>query len=66
MADWERGLKNHPNSGLLNYELAIANRALDDNEKALKYVKKALTINSDDNDYKNLKKELDQSNESRN
>ena len=34
--------------------------------KALKYVKKALTINSDDNDYKNLKKELDQSNESRN
>ena len=32
MADWERGLKPS-NSGLLNYELAIANRALDDNEK---------------------------------
>lgn len=58
MADWERGLKNHPNSGLLNYELAIANRALDDNEKALSYVKKAVKINSNDNDYKNLEKEL--------
>ncbi|MEB6610272.1 rhomboid family intramembrane serine protease [Staphylococcus borealis] len=66
MADWERGLKNHPNSGLLNYELAIANRALDDNEKALTYVKKALAIDSNNNNYQNLKKELEKTNESRN
>ncbi len=31
-----------PKSGLLNFELAIANRSLNDDEKALKYVRKAL------------------------
>ena len=39
MADWERGLRSHPNSALLNYELSIANRALNDNDKSLKYIK---------------------------
>ena len=34
--------KSYPNSGILNYELAIANRSLSDNKKALKYVKKAV------------------------
>ncbi len=33
---------NVPKSGLLNFELAIANRSLNDDEKALKYVRKAL------------------------
>ena len=42
IAEWERGLKSYPNSGILNYELAIANRSLSDNKKALKYVKKAV------------------------
>ncbi|MGA4513592.1 rhomboid family intramembrane serine protease [Staphylococcus caledonicus] len=66
MADWERGLKNHPNSGMLNYELAVANRALDDNDKALKYIKNAVKLNSHNNDYKNLEKELRHADESGN
>ena len=40
MADWERGLRYFPNSATLNYEMAIANRSLKDNDKALKYIKK--------------------------
>ncbi|TGA76937.1 rhomboid family intramembrane serine protease [Staphylococcus croceilyticus] len=66
MADWERGLKKYPNSGLLNYELAIANRALNDNEKALSYAKKAVKNDSNDNKYKNLEKELKKTNETGN
>lgn len=43
MADWERGLRYFPNSATLNYEMAIANRSLKDNDKALKYIKKAVS-----------------------
>lgn len=65
VATWERGLSYFPNSGILNYELAIANRSLDDNEKALKYIKKALKIDPSNDDYVNLHKELsDQDDES--
>ncbi|PTE74830.1 peptidase S54, partial [Staphylococcus gallinarum] len=43
----------------------IANRSLDDNEKALKYIKKALKIDPSNDDYVNLHKELsDQDDES--
>ena len=66
MADWERGLRSHPNSVLLNYELSIANRALNDNDKSLKYIKKALKIDGNNQSYKNLEKELKDSNESKN
>ena len=66
MADWERGLRSHPNSALLNYELSIANRALNDNDKSLKYIKKALKIDANNQSYKNLEKELKDSNESKN
>ncbi len=31
--EWERGLRMFPKSGLLNFELAIANRSLNDDEK---------------------------------
>jgi rhomboid protease GluP len=58
MADWERGLRYYPNSGILNYELAIANRALDDKSKARKYAKKALKADPHNHDYLNLTKEL--------
>ena len=34
IAEWERGIKKYPNSGILNYELAIANRSLSD-EKSI-------------------------------
>lgn len=59
MAQWERGLKNFPNSGLLNYQLAIANRSLADEKKAKKYINKAVEINPNNEAYKNLKNELD-------
>ena len=44
VSEWERGLRKFPNSGVLNYELAIANRSLSDDKKALKYIK-AVAIN---------------------
>ena len=40
-----RGLRKFPNSGVLNYELAIANRSLSDDKKAFKIYKKAVAIN---------------------
>ncbi|WP_311047124.1 rhomboid family intramembrane serine protease [Staphylococcus epidermidis] len=46
VSEWERGLRKFPNSGVLNYELAIANRSLSDDKKALKYIKKAVAIKS--------------------
>ena len=58
MADWERGLRYFPNSGILNYEMAIANRSLKDNDKAIKYIKKAVKANPNNSQYKNLEKEL--------
>ena len=51
MADWERGLRSHPNSALLNYELSIANRALNDNDKSLKYIK-SFKIDGNNQSYK--------------
>ncbi len=35
MTEWSVGLRMFPKSGLLNFELAIANRSLNDDEKAL-------------------------------
>lgn len=66
MTEWERGLRMFPKSGLLNFELAIANRSLNDDEKALKYVRKALNADPKNTDYINLEKELTKSNESKN
>lgn len=66
VSEWERGLKKFPNSGVLNYELAIANRSLSDDKKALKYIKKAVAINPNNKKYVNLKKELSKSNDTKN
>ncbi|UEX89082.1 rhomboid family intramembrane serine protease [Staphylococcus ratti] len=59
MAEWERGLRSFPNSVPLNYQMAIANRALGDNKSAKKFVKKALEADSSIQNVLNLKKELD-------
>lgn len=66
IAEWERGIKKFPNSGILNYELAIANRSLSDNKKALKYAKKATKSDPSNSNYKNLQKELSESSDSNN
>ena len=66
VSEWERGLRKFPNSGVLNYELAIANRSLSDDKKALKYIKKAVAINPNNKKYVNLKKELSKSNDKKN
>lgn len=66
VSEWERGLRKFPNSGVLNYELAIANRSLSDDKKALKYIKKAVAINPKNKKYVNLKKELSKSNDTKN
>ncbi|MFU0768145.1 rhomboid family protein [Staphylococcus pasteuri] len=64
MAEWERGLRLFPNSGALNYEMAIANRSLKDKSKALKYIKKARKANPQNAQYKNLEKELSEKSDS--
>ncbi|MFB2002665.1 rhomboid family intramembrane serine protease [Staphylococcus aureus] len=64
MAEWERGLRYFPNSGILNYEMAIANRSLKDNDKAIKYIKKAVKANPNNSQYKNLEKELSKKSDS--
>ena len=66
VSEWERGLRKFPNSGVLNYELAIANRSLSDDKKALKDIKKAVAINPNNKKYVNLKKELSKSNDTKN
>ncbi len=66
VSEWERGLRKFPNSGVLNYELAIANRSLSDDKKALKYIKKAVAINPNNKKYVNLKKALSKSNDTKN
>ena len=66
VSEWERGLRKFPISGVLNYELAIANRSLSDDKKALKYIKKAVAINPNNKKYVNLKKELSKSNDTKN
>ncbi|RIM68436.1 tetratricopeptide repeat protein, partial [Staphylococcus arlettae] len=40
-------------------ELAVANRALDDKDEALKYINAALKLNPGNENYQNLKKELE-------
>ena len=65
IAEWERGLKSFPNSGILNYELAIANRSLSDNKKAMKYINKAVKNNPRNANYKSLEKELSESSDSK-
>ncbi|ARJ49855.1 rhomboid family protein [Staphylococcus lutrae] len=59
MAEWERGLKHFPQSGQLNYQMAIANRSLGDEKRAKSFIQKAVKSNPDNQDYVNLKKELD-------
>ncbi|MEJ7142181.1 tetratricopeptide repeat protein, partial [Staphylococcus capitis] len=59
MAEWERGLKYFPNSPTLNYRMAIANRSLGDDKQAKSYIQKALKASPNNQDYQNLKKELD-------
>ncbi|OIS30104.1 rhomboid family intramembrane serine protease, partial [Staphylococcus cohnii] len=58
MATWERGLRNFPDSALLNYKLAVANRSIDNKDKAKKHIKAALKIDPTNHDYINLNKEL--------
>ncbi|MGO3049387.1 MAG: rhomboid family intramembrane serine protease [Staphylococcus sp.] len=58
ISDWERGLRYYPDSAILNYQLAIANRSLSDKDKAKKYIKAALKVDPGNNDYINLDKEL--------
>ena len=64
VSEWERGLRKFPNSGVLNYELAIANRSLSDDKKALKYIKKAVKAKPKNSQYKNLEKELSEKSDS--
>ena len=66
IASWERGLRYFPNSGILNYQLAIANRTLDNNDKAKKYIKNALKADPNNRDYINLNKELSDNSDSEN
>ncbi|UXV33831.1 rhomboid family intramembrane serine protease [Staphylococcus sp. IVB6181] len=66
ISTWERGLKHYPESGILNYELAIANRSLGDDKSALRHIKKAVKSEPDNEKYKYLKKELEKQNESKN
>lgn len=59
IAEWERGLRIFPDSPLLNYQMAIANRSLGDNKSAKKFIKKVLEIDPQNKNAINLKKELD-------
>lgn len=63
VASWERGLRYFPDSGLLNYQLAIASRSLEDDDEAKKYIKAALKADPSNNDYINLNKELSDNSE---
>ncbi|KOR13560.1 hypothetical protein AMC75_01425 [Staphylococcus carnosus] len=65
ISTWERGLKYFPNSSVLNYELAIANRSLGDKKSALKHVNVAYKNNPQNKRYKYLKEELTKENESK-
>ena len=58
MATWERGLRHFPDSAILNYQLAVANRSIDNKDKAQKYIKTALKNDPSNRDYINLNKEL--------
>ncbi|WP_414049836.1 rhomboid family intramembrane serine protease [Macrococcus animalis] len=54
---WKKGLKEFPNSDKLNYQMALAMRALDDYDAANKYLNKAIEVNSTP-DYLKLQKEF--------
>lgn len=64
ISTWERGLKYYPESGILHYELAIANRSLGDKKSALKHIKIAYKNHPHNEKYKYLKEELTHDNES--
>lgn len=66
ISTWEKGLKYYPKSGILNYEVAIANRSLGDKKSALKHIKVAYKTNPKNEKYKYLKDELEKENESSN
>ncbi|MGK0554399.1 rhomboid family intramembrane serine protease [Macrococcus capreoli] len=57
IALWKKGLKAFPNSDKLNYQMALAMRALDDYESADKYLKKAIEHNKKQ-EYETLQKEI--------
>ncbi|MGM7688820.1 rhomboid family intramembrane serine protease [Staphylococcus felis] len=59
MNEWEKGLRVFPNSSVLNYHMALANRSLADTKSAKKHINKALKVEPNNKNYKNLKKELD-------
>lgn len=65
ISTWERGLKYYPNSSILHYELAIANRSLGDKKSALKHIEIAYKNNPHNKKYKYLKEEMTKENESR-
>ncbi|RZI00120.1 rhomboid family intramembrane serine protease, partial [Staphylococcus condimenti] len=65
ISTWERGLKYYPNSSILHYELAIANRSLGDKKSALKHIEVAYKNNPHNKKYKYLKEEMTKENESR-
>ncbi|MDJ1111288.1 MULTISPECIES: rhomboid family intramembrane serine protease [Staphylococcaceae] len=54
---WLDALKKYPNSERLNFQLALAYRAMDDYPKAEKYIDKTITINKKE-EYIKLKKEI--------
>lgn len=57
IVEWKKGLKMFPNSDKLNFQMALAMRALDDYDTANKYLNKAIDINSMP-EYLKLKKEF--------
>lgn len=54
---WLEALKKYPDSERLNFQLALAYRAMDDYPKAEKYIDKTITINKKE-EYIKLKKEI--------
>ena len=61
----EKRLRYYPDSGLLNYQLAIASRSLGEDDKAQDYIKKALESDPSNKDYINLNKELSDNSDSK-
>lgn len=54
---WLDALKKYPDSEQLNFQLALAYRAMDDYQKAEKYIDRTIAINEKE-DYIKLKKEI--------
>ncbi|MCE4956116.1 rhomboid family intramembrane serine protease [Macrococcoides caseolyticum] len=59
IAIWKKGLKVYPDSEKLNYQMALAMRALDDYGAAYQYITKAIKINQKQ-DYLQLRKEINE------